>query len=115
MIRRPPRSTLFPYTTLFRSIELQQAVARAPLHQGGVGARGALVAADAAHPGVEGAQRLGQRRHLADAAAAVGVAAVELVALGVRLLLQRQRGAPPLDRDAVAPGGLLGQRVGLGE
>src|SRR2546422_11548149 len=26
MIRRPPRSTLFPYTTLFRSLE------RAPLH-----------------------------------------------------------------------------------
>src|SRR5258708_26889631 len=24
MIRRPPRSTLFPYTTLFRSIELAQ-------------------------------------------------------------------------------------------
>src|SRR5256885_13811597 len=24
MIRRPPRSTLFPYTTLFRSIEPQQ-------------------------------------------------------------------------------------------
>src|SRR5256885_4036957 len=24
MIRRPPRSTLFPYTTLFRSLELQQ-------------------------------------------------------------------------------------------
>src|SRR3712207_9001964 len=23
MIRRPPRSTLFPYTTLFRSVELQ--------------------------------------------------------------------------------------------
>src|SRR5260370_5230057 len=23
MIRRPPRSTLFPYTTLFRSIQLQ--------------------------------------------------------------------------------------------
>src|SRR5688572_32412104 len=23
MIRRPPRSTLFPYTTLFRSLELQ--------------------------------------------------------------------------------------------
>src|SRR3989475_8860835 len=23
MIRRPPRSTLFPYTTLFRSIDLQ--------------------------------------------------------------------------------------------
>src|SRR5438105_6606337 len=25
MIRRPPRSTLFPYTTLFRSIAAQQA------------------------------------------------------------------------------------------
>src|SRR5690348_14004049 len=25
MIRRPPRSTLFPYTTLFRSIRLEQA------------------------------------------------------------------------------------------
>src|SRR5256885_7025793 len=24
MIRRPPRSTLFPYTTLFRSAEVQQ-------------------------------------------------------------------------------------------
>src|SRR5438093_2690675 len=27
MIRRPPRSTLFPYTTLFRSIKLIQASA----------------------------------------------------------------------------------------
>src|SRR5256885_7597014 len=26
MIRRPPRSTLFPYTTLFRSVEFLQAV-----------------------------------------------------------------------------------------
>src|SRR3712207_8477260 len=25
MIRRPPRSTLFPYTTLFRSVDLQYA------------------------------------------------------------------------------------------
>src|SRR5258707_15724006 len=24
MIRRPPRSTLFPYTTLFRSIDIEQ-------------------------------------------------------------------------------------------
>src|SRR5438445_2392476 len=28
MIRRPPRSTLFPYTTLFRSAEIQADVAR---------------------------------------------------------------------------------------
>src|SRR2546426_6006749 len=26
MIRRPPRSTLFPYTTLFRSLEVRQVV-----------------------------------------------------------------------------------------
>src|SRR5437899_12832604 len=26
MIRRPPRSTLFPYTTLFRSLDLRRAV-----------------------------------------------------------------------------------------
>src|SRR5256885_10547319 len=33
MIRRPPRSTLFPYTTLFRSL-----TARADAHPGGNGA-----------------------------------------------------------------------------
>src|SRR5258708_10986491 len=27
MIRRPPRSTLFPYTTLFRSVELERHLA----------------------------------------------------------------------------------------
>src|SRR5260370_15987478 len=31
MIRRPPRSTLFPYTTLFRSIRLRRKVVP-PLH-----------------------------------------------------------------------------------
>src|SRR3712207_8693696 len=30
MIRRPPRSTLFPYTTLFRSEALHQHLARHP-------------------------------------------------------------------------------------
>src|SRR5687767_15268411 len=29
MIRRPPRSTLFPYTTLFRSVEVYLAVMQA--------------------------------------------------------------------------------------
>src|SRR5258706_15596888 len=29
MIRRPPRSTLFPYTTLFRSFRLREAFVRA--------------------------------------------------------------------------------------
>src|SRR3712207_7400926 len=31
MIRRPPRSTLFPYTTLFRSIERKERVVADPL------------------------------------------------------------------------------------
>src|SRR2546426_12809199 len=33
MIRRPPRSTLFPYTTLFRSVEIAEAGERFPLHR----------------------------------------------------------------------------------
>src|SRR2546422_7471573 len=36
MIRRPPRSTLFPYTTLFRSRRDR----RRPARRGGSGARG---------------------------------------------------------------------------
>src|SRR6266852_4812645 len=32
MIRRPPRSTLFPYTTLFRSVPRRQAARTAGLH-----------------------------------------------------------------------------------
>src|SRR3712207_6899890 len=34
MIRRPPRSTLFPYTTLFRSTNLRRAIHR--IKKGGV-------------------------------------------------------------------------------
>ena len=30
MIRRPPRSTLFPYTTLFRSVEIEKVAAETP-------------------------------------------------------------------------------------
>src|SRR3712207_7498617 len=35
MIRRPPRSTLFPYTTLFRSQEPKVLVRFTPAHGGG--------------------------------------------------------------------------------
>src|SRR2546425_5193436 len=41
MIRRPPRSTLFPYTTLFRSV-------RKRIHQHADGRRRALVGRDPA-------------------------------------------------------------------
>src|SRR5258707_7356243 len=37
MIRRPPRSTLFPYTTLFRSMTTPSALAEMRLRSGGVG------------------------------------------------------------------------------
>src|SRR5258708_14782612 len=39
MIRRPPRSTLFPYTTLFRSHEREDEEALAPEHEGETGMR----------------------------------------------------------------------------
>src|SRR5256885_8945158 len=48
MIRRPPRSTLFPYTTLFRSDVLEVAQHDAALEPG----------RDLAHVVVEAAQRL---------------------------------------------------------
>src|SRR5256885_9924214 len=52
MIRRPPRSTLFPYTTLFRSRYLQRG--RVQFHQGD-GER---------HPLLRGATRsVGERGH----------------------------------------------------
>src|SRR3712207_8766909 len=53
MIRRPPRSTLFPYTTLFRSVpDEREAVVRAgQLHALGVVAR-------QAEPGVRGDRRV---------------------------------------------------------
>src|SRR2546427_3029553 len=39
MIRRPPRSTLFPYTTLFRSGHALRATRALPAHGGGDAAR----------------------------------------------------------------------------
>src|SRR2546430_10011812 len=55
MIRRPPRSTLFPYTTLFRSIEAFKAkfgvtIVAAPVAGPGGAAGGAAGAAGAAAP-----------------------------------------------------------------
>src|SRR5574340_1346666 len=36
MIRRPPRSTLFPYTTLFRSASLQRRPCDGAVHRAGI-------------------------------------------------------------------------------
>src|SRR3712207_7831917 len=46
MIRQPPRSTLFPYTTLFRSVEEIRLETVVPAHA----ADRAVAAATAAHP-----------------------------------------------------------------
>src|SRR5256885_7394593 len=52
MIRRPPRSTLFPYTTLFRSVRQDRQAARQESAEGRARAQGA----------VEGDQSSGDRR-----------------------------------------------------
>src|SRR3712207_8780674 len=54
MIRRPPRSTLFPYTTLFRS-HLEAPPRRGPDHGRRRSGRDEAAAGDQALDGVEGA------------------------------------------------------------
>src|SRR2546430_11225318 len=49
MIRRPPRSTLFPYTTLFRSIRVSAQV-RAPTASARTGPSSAAMRASTASP-----------------------------------------------------------------
>src|SRR5256885_8038126 len=46
MIRRPPRSTLFPYTTLFRSPHLRHRRRGGPAHAGGIEFREELAGTD---------------------------------------------------------------------
>src|SRR5688572_31675820 len=52
MIRRPPRSTLFPYTTLFRSESLQRILDRAGNPRLGVRQRSVEVEIDRVHDSV---------------------------------------------------------------
>src|SRR3712207_8808435 len=64
MIRRPPISTLFPYTTLFRSPRRPRPVRRA-LEEGGDGADGQVLppqVVEAAMPGAPHHQRRDGRR-----------------------------------------------------
>src|SRR2546429_8083206 len=57
MIRRPPRSTLFPYTTLFRSF-LRERGRRRPVHARGPGARLRAQDGDAVQPAAGPALRV---------------------------------------------------------
>src|SRR3712207_7180631 len=64
MIRRPPRSTLFPYTTLFRSLQLGVRVEQgARAHAGALEQLGVL--GQARDPEL-GEARLARAEHLAD-------------------------------------------------
>src|SRR3712207_7379624 len=62
MIRRPPRSTLFPYTTLFRSGEFLEHQVLV-LHLGDE-LRGLEQARAIPHQGVDGGRRRLRRRHV---------------------------------------------------
>src|SRR2546422_817261 len=93
MIRRPPRSTLFPYTTLFRSLEVRHSIERrrergAAARQRleprqelaeGEGLRQVVVGAglEPAHPVVQGIERRQHQDRRGDAAAAQLAAQVE--------------------------------------
>src|SRR3712207_7647859 len=96
MIRRPPRSTLFPYTTLFRSA----AVERRDLAAEQDPQRAQALADDVVGEDV-GEQRVGQRRHRGDR---LGLRSEEHTSelqsrqyLVCRLLLEKknQRTSPP--------------------
>src|SRR2546430_12508946 len=66
MIRRPPRSTLFPYTTLFRSVlgdERGHVLAKSEV----AGAQLQQLGADGLHQGREADGLLEPGRHIADA------------------------------------------------
>src|SRR2546422_2300490 len=71
MIRRPPRSTLFPYTTLFRSLRppdcpraLGRAVLSLDLRAGGVVSRSAVLASLREERSEEHTSELQSRLHL---------------------------------------------------
>src|SRR3712207_886883 len=106
MIRRPPRSTLFPYTTLFRSHHLERAA-----HEGvhaaevrhGLTRPEARVAGDGQLP-VEPLRRRPDLRH---AEADLGRVEVELAA-GARLAVRQRERRPGL---AEAGEGARGDRV----
>src|SRR3712207_8036909 len=61
MIRRPPRSTLFPYTTLFRSLVHEQHLG---LEGEGLGYGGALLLADGEGLGAAREQGTVEAHHL---------------------------------------------------
>src|SRR3712207_7109724 len=60
MIRRPPRSTLFPYTTLFRSV----VITRGQGERSRLGLEQRLGFGEEPHRRLPGLMRRGERRHV---------------------------------------------------
>src|SRR2546425_10241956 len=128
MIRRPPRSTLFPYTTLFRSVDLRggAAIDSRTLFQGyeGLDAQGRVLAVlKAGAPvaalvaGEEGEVVLDRTPFYAEAGGQVGDAG-ELTASGVRFVVHdtQKRGAAHahigrLQQGKIRPGDTLSAHV----
>src|SRR2546422_5498244 len=93
MIRRPPRSTLFPYTTLFRSAEQQLAVARARV------VSGAAVQTDSLQLRLELTQaRVGQLVRRSEEHTSELQSRLHLVC---RLLLEKKKKASRIQKPAV--------------
>src|SRR2546422_8033367 len=131
MIRRPPRSTLFPYTTLFRSHVGLDAAARRddrrPLPE--VGARpqmdGTHVHAGVAQRSQEGMVLPAVPEHGDDADPVAGAAlprgqgvhhALEAADLGGRERVENRQGAqsaPPTGRSVPATSGTVPNRSGV--
>src|SRR2546427_6440036 len=85
MIRRPPRSTLFPYTTLFRSLGRHLGGAGAPQHRLG----GKVLAPPSPVPGVaepEGRQHVRSEEHTSELQSQSNIVC--------RLLLEKKKKKP---------------------
>src|SRR5256886_10277660 len=92
MIRRPPRSTLFPYTTLFRSVDYIPGAATAEALEAAVAQTGFRVAEPIAAEDPVERERIARQREIRTLtwkfALAAGVAAVSM--LGSMLLMAQQ-------------------------
>src|SRR5687768_17776125 len=101
MIRRPPRSTLFPYTTLFRSRPQlripaeRRAQATPQLEPGhrGDGSRGSALAVPAHFPELERLARLGIHRLRSEEHTSELQSRLHLVC---RLLLEKKKNKPKI-------------------
>src|SRR2546425_5256876 len=82
MIRRPPRSTLFPYTTLFRSLREAPLEKNRPLARVGAAQRGLLCAAQQ-RDGLECGRTLRSEEHTSELQS--------LAYLVCRLLLEKKK------------------------